>query len=189
MVRSMTSLFFDLLFSGTAVNTSFRTTASVIAVTIAALAAPSLAHAKRIGGGKSVRPAAINKAPAKPATPAPTAAAKPATPATPASAPAAAAAPAAPAAAAAPAGSGLMGTMAATAAGAVVGTVAGNAIAGAFSGSDADDKAKAEAEANKKLSSSITNELIRMKEAEARYKHGWVTVQGADAVVKDDSEK
>ena len=50
-------------------------------------------------------------------------------------------------------------------------------------------KAKAEAEANKKLSSSITNELIRMKEAEARYKHGWVTVQGADAVVKDDSEK
>ena len=50
-------------------------------------------------------------------------------------------------------------------------------------------EAKAEAEANKKLSSSITNELIRMKEAEARYKHGWVTVQGADAVVKDDSEK
>ena len=35
-------------------NTSFRTTASVIAVTIAALAAPSLAHAKRMGGGKSL---------------------------------------------------------------------------------------------------------------------------------------
>ncbi len=44
-------------------KTSFRTTASVIAVTVAALAAPSLAHAKRMGGGKSVRPAAINKAP------------------------------------------------------------------------------------------------------------------------------
>ncbi|MDH1678577.1 ABC transporter substrate-binding protein, partial [Comamonas aquatica] len=46
-------------------KTSFRTTASVIAVTIAALAAPTLAHAKRMGGGKSVRPAAIGQAPAK----------------------------------------------------------------------------------------------------------------------------
>lgn len=50
-------------------------------------------------------------------------------------------------------------------------------------------EAEAEAEANKKLSSSITNELIRMKEAEARYKHGWVTVQGADAVVTKDADK
>lgn len=47
-------------------------------------------------------------------------------------------------------------------------------------------KAKAEAEANKVKAASITPELIQMKEAEARYKHGWVTVQGADAtVVKD----
>lgn len=44
-------------------------------------------------------------------------------------------------------------------------------------------QAEAEAEANKVVSSSITEELIRMKEAEARLKHGWVTVQGADAVV------
>ncbi|MDO5362858.1 MAG: SPFH domain-containing protein [Eubacteriales bacterium] len=44
-------------------------------------------------------------------------------------------------------------------------------------------QAEAEAEANKVVSSSITEELIRMKEAEARLKHGWITVQGADAVV------
>lgn len=41
-------------------------------------------------------------------------------------------------------------------------------------------ESKAEAEANKKLSSSITDELIRMKEAEARLKHGWVTISGSD---------
>lgn len=44
-------------------------------------------------------------------------------------------------------------------------------------------EAAAEAEANEMLSHSITPELIQMKEAEARYKHGWVTVQGSDAVV------
>lgn len=43
--------------------------------------------------------------------------------------------------------------------------------------------AEAEAAANKKLSSSITAELIRMKEAEARLKHGWVTVNGSGTVV------
>ena len=43
--------------------------------------------------------------------------------------------------------------------------------------------AEAEADANKVLNASITDELIRMKEAEARLKHGWVTVQGADTVV------
>lgn len=47
-------------------------------------------------------------------------------------------------------------------------------------------KAKAEAEANKVKAASITPELIQMKEAEARYKHGWVTVQGADATVVND---
>lgn len=47
-------------------------------------------------------------------------------------------------------------------------------------------KAKAEAESNKTIAESITPELIQMKEAEARLKHGWITVQGADtAVVKD----
>lgn len=44
-------------------------------------------------------------------------------------------------------------------------------------------KAEAEAEANRTISSSITEELIRMKEAEARLEHGWVTVQGASSVV------
>ena len=44
-------------------------------------------------------------------------------------------------------------------------------------------KAKAEAEANRVLSQSITQELIDMKEAEARLKHGWVEIQGADTVV------
>ena len=44
-------------------------------------------------------------------------------------------------------------------------------------------EANAEAEANQILSESISENLIKMKEAEARYKHGWVTVQGADSVV------
>ena len=41
-------------------------------------------------------------------------------------------------------------------------------------------ESKAEAEANKKLSIPITDELIRMKEAEARLKHGWVAISGSD---------
>ena len=45
-------------------------------------------------------------------------------------------------------------------------------------------EAEAEAKANDLKSNSITDKLIRMKEAEARLKHGWVTVQGADAIVK-----
>lgn len=44
-------------------------------------------------------------------------------------------------------------------------------------------KAEAEAKANKVISESITDELIKMKEAEARYEHGWVEVQGASTVV------
>lgn len=44
-------------------------------------------------------------------------------------------------------------------------------------------EAEAEAESNKTIAESITPELIQMKEAEARLKHGWVTVQGADTVV------
>ena len=45
--------------------------------------------------------------------------------------------------------------------------------------------AEAEAEANRIISESITENLIKMKEAEARLKHGWVTVQGADTVVTE----
>lgn len=44
-------------------------------------------------------------------------------------------------------------------------------------------EARAQAEANRVIAQSITPELIQLKEAEARMKHGWVTVQGADTVV------
>lgn len=44
-------------------------------------------------------------------------------------------------------------------------------------------EAQARADANKIISESITPELIQMTEAEARLKHGWVTVTGADSVV------
>lgn len=46
-------------------------------------------------------------------------------------------------------------------------------------------EAKAEAEANRVKSDSITDRLIKMTEAEARLKHGWVTVNGANAVIKE----
>ena len=46
-------------------------------------------------------------------------------------------------------------------------------------------KAKAEAESNKVKAASITPELIQMKEAEARLKHGWITTTGVEAVVKE----
>lgn len=48
--------------------------------------------------------------------------------------------------------------------------------------------AQAEAESNNKISGSITDELIRMKEAEARLKHGWVTVNGSSTVVTDTTD-
>lgn len=44
-------------------------------------------------------------------------------------------------------------------------------------------QAQAEAKANKLKSASITDKLINMTNAEARLKHGWITVQGANAVV------
>lgn len=44
-------------------------------------------------------------------------------------------------------------------------------------------EAQAEAEANRAIAESITPELIQMKEAEARLKHGWVTAPGAGTVV------
>lgn len=46
-------------------------------------------------------------------------------------------------------------------------------------------EAEAEAESNKIISESITEELIKMTEAEARKEHGWVEVQGVDTVVKE----
>ena len=49
--------------------------------------------------------------------------------------------------------------------------------------------AEAEADANKLLNDSITENLIKMKEAEARLEHGWVTVQsGSTATVVTDGE-
>lgn len=47
-------------------------------------------------------------------------------------------------------------------------------------------KAKAEAEANKVLAESITENLIRFKEAEARMEHGWVEIEGVQTVVTTD---
>lgn len=44
-------------------------------------------------------------------------------------------------------------------------------------------KAEAEAKANEIISNSITPNLLKKMELEARQKHGWVTVQGADSVV------
>lgn len=49
-------------------------------------------------------------------------------------------------------------------------------------------KAEGEAKANKIKSDSITDNLIRMKEAEAREKHGWVTVQGAGGVITNSGQ-
>lgn len=44
-------------------------------------------------------------------------------------------------------------------------------------------RAEAEAEANRLKSESITDKILREKEADARLKHGWVTIQGGTAVV------
>lgn len=44
-------------------------------------------------------------------------------------------------------------------------------------------EADAEAKANRTISESLTDELLRKMEMEARMAHGWVTVQGADTVV------
>lgn len=44
-------------------------------------------------------------------------------------------------------------------------------------------EAEAEAKANNTISASITENLLKQMEMEARKEHGWVTVQGADTVV------
>ena len=46
-------------------------------------------------------------------------------------------------------------------------------------------EAEAEAEANRIISESITPELIEMKEAEARYEHGWITTITSGDVIVD----
>ena len=113
-------------------NASFRTSLSIVALAVASLTLPSLAHAKRMGGGMKAAPRTSAPAPAKaPAAAAPAPAVTPA------------AAGAAPAAAPAAAGSGMMGTMGSMAVGAVVGTMAGGAIAGAI---NPEEKQKAAAE-------------------------------------------
>lgn len=45
--------------------------------------------------------------------------------------------------------------------------------------------ADAEAYANEVVNKTITEELIKMKEAEARLEHGWISVYGANAVVTE----
>lgn len=45
--------------------------------------------------------------------------------------------------------------------------------------------AEAEAKANKIIANSITENLLKMEEMEARKKHGWITVKGAGTVVTD----
>ena len=60
-------------------RTSLYTTAAVIALTVASLAAPSLAHAKRFASrAKPMAPASMGKAPAAASAAAPAAAAAPA---------------------------------------------------------------------------------------------------------------
>ena len=46
-------------------------------------------------------------------------------------------------------------------------------------------KAEGEAKANKLISNSLTDELLEQMEMEARKKHGWVTIQGADNTIVD----
>lgn len=49
-------------------------------------------------------------------------------------------------------------------------------------------EAQAEAESNRVIAQSITPELIQMTEAQAHMEHGFVTVQGADSIVVDDTQ-
>ena len=46
-------------------------------------------------------------------------------------------------------------------------------------------KAEGEAKANKLISDSMTKELLEKMEMEARIKHGWITIQGADNTIVD----
>lgn len=46
--------------------------------------------------------------------------------------------------------------------------------------------AEAEAKSNQTVANSLTPELLKLKELQARYKHGWVTIQGATPIVQAD---
>lgn len=48
--------------------------------------------------------------------------------------------------------------------------------------------AEAEAKANEIIANSITENLLKKEEMEARKKHGWITVKGADTVVTNNSK-
>lgn len=50
-------------------------------------------------------------------------------------------------------------------------------------------EAETEAKANQLIAESITEELIKMKEAEARLKHGWITVNGGTPIVDAKGDK
>lgn len=47
-------------------------------------------------------------------------------------------------------------------------------------------EAKAEAQANKTVSQSITDKILKQQELKAREKHGWATVTGASSVIVDE---
>lgn len=49
-------------------------------------------------------------------------------------------------------------------------------------------QAQGEADANAKLQQSITPELLKKMEMEARLKHGWITIKGSDTVVTKKAE-
>jgi regulator of protease activity HflC (stomatin/prohibitin superfamily) len=46
-------------------------------------------------------------------------------------------------------------------------------------------QAKAEAESNQIIAQSLTENVLKKMEMDARMKHGWVTVMGSDAIVKE----
>lgn len=51
------------------------------------------------------------------------------------------------------------------------------------------EKARGTAEANREVAKSITPELLKLKEMEARQKHGWVEINGAGGVIVDKDKK
>jgi regulator of protease activity HflC (stomatin/prohibitin superfamily) len=46
-------------------------------------------------------------------------------------------------------------------------------------------EAESQAKANELINASLTDNLLKKMEMEARQKHGWVTIQGADTIVKE----
>ena len=138
------------------------TAAAVIALTIASLTLPSLAHAKRFGGTKSA-PASMSRTPATAPPAVSKSPATPTTPAAPATATAGLAAAAAPTAAAGP---GLAGTLGAAVVGGAVGSMAGNALAGGLS----PDKEAAQAKEAKVSAAEKEAQDLQRKADEAKAK-------------------